>query len=173
KAYGLDPERIGTWGSSAGGHLSALMAVSGDVPELEGDGGNPGISTVIQAACDQCGPTDLERMADPELAARSPVLHEVTDNFVGGPVAEHRETARLVSPIHHVSPACPPILVLHGEDDPTVPVAESTIFHRALIAAGVDSTLHVLSGEKHGWDVNLTRDKIVAFFQRTLGVTPL
>jgi len=124
---------------------------------------------VIQAACDQCGPTDLERMADPGLAAQSPVLREVTDNFVGGPVAEHRETARLVSPLQHVSPDCPPILVLHGEDDPTVPVAESIIFHQALTAAGVDSTLHVLPGEAHGWDINLTRDTIVTFFQRTLG----
>jgi len=123
---------------------------------------------VIQAACDQCGPTDLERMADPELAAQSPVLREVTDNFVGGPVAQHRETARLVSPLRYVSPECPPILVLHGEEDPTVPVAESIIFHQALTAAGVDSTLHVLPGEGHGWDINLTRDTIVAFFQRTL-----
>lgn len=168
--YGLDPERIGTWGSSAGGHLSALMAVTGEVDELEGEGGNPGVSSRIQAACDQCGPTDLERMADPALAAENPVLQEVTDNFVGGPVAEHRDTARLVSPLRYVSPSCAPILILHGDEDPTVPVAESVIFHQALTEAGVDATLHVLKGEKHGWDAALTRDRIVAFFQRTLGV---
>ena len=131
--------------------------------------GNPGVSSRIQAACDQCGPADLERMSDTGLAAESPVLQEVTDNFVGGSVAEHRDTARLVSPLGYVSSSCAPILILHGDEDPTVPVAESVIFHQALTAAGVDATLHVLEGEKHGWDAALTRDIIVEFFRRTLG----
>ncbi len=166
--YGFDPNRIGTCGRSAGGHLSALMAVSGDVPELEGDGGNPGVSTTIQAAVDQCGPSDLERMADPELAARNPVLQEVTDNFVGGPVSDHRELARRVSPLRHVSNTCPPMLILHGEQDATVPLAESLIFHEALTEAGVDTTLHVMPGVEHGWDVSLTREWIIEFFKRVL-----
>lgn len=166
--HGIDPDRIGTWGSSAGGHLSALMAVSGDVPELEGEGGNSTVSTSVQAAVDQCGPSDLERMADPDLAQLNPVLQEVTDNFVGGPTTEHRPLARLVSPLHHVSSRCPPILILHGEEDPTVPVVESVILHEALLAAGVDTTLQVLPGEGHGWDVDLTRDAIIEFFRRTL-----
>ncbi|MBT6146957.1 MAG: prolyl oligopeptidase family serine peptidase [Gemmatimonadetes bacterium] len=107
-------------------------------------------------------------MADPQLAAANPVLREVTDNFVGGPVADHRDIARLVSPLHYVSADCPPILILHGDQDPTVPLAESTIFHQALTVAGVDSTLHVLPGEGHGWEESLTRDRIVEFFRRTL-----
>jgi acetyl esterase/lipase len=166
--YGLDPDRIGTWGGSAGGHLSALMAVSGEVAALEGEGGHAGVSTMIRAACDRCGPTDLERMADPQLAAQSPVLREVTDNFVGGPVADHRDIARLVSPLRYVSADCPPILILHGDQDVVVPVAESLIFHDALVAAGVDATLRVLPGEGHGWDEGLTRDTTVEFFRRTL-----
>ena len=166
--YGFDADRIGTCGRSAGGHLSALLAVTGDLADLEGARGNAGFSTAVQAAVDQCGPSDLERMADPELAAQSRVLQEVTDNFVGGATAEHRELARRVSPLHYVSASCPPMLILHGEIDPTVPVEESLIFHDALISAGVDSTLDVLPGIEHGWDWGLTHDRIVGFFERTL-----
>jgi acetyl esterase/lipase len=166
--YGLDADKIGTCGRSAGGHLSALLAVSGDRPELEGDGGNAGFSTIVQAAVDQCGPSDLERMADPDLAAKHPMLQQVTDNFLGGATAEHRDLARLVSPLRHVSADCPPMLILHGEIDPTVPLEESLIFHEALTAVGVDSTLNVLPGIEHGWDWDLTHDRIVEFFERTV-----
>lgn len=166
--YGLDPDRIGTCGRSAGGHLSALMAVSGDVPELEGDDAPYGVSTKIQACVDQCGPSDLERMADAELCAQAPTLEEVTSNFVGGPVGQNRDLARLVSPLRHVSAACPPMLIIHGEKDATVPLEESVIFHDALVAAGVDSTLDILPGVEHGWDAALTYDRIVDFFRRTL-----
>ncbi len=166
--YGLDPDRIGSHGSSAGGHLSALMAVSAGVEELEGEGGSPGVSSAVQAAYAQCGPTDLERMADPDLIAATPVLEEVTHNFLGGPVEGKRPLARLMSPLTYVSPSCPPILMVHGEDDPIVPVEESVIFHRALTAAGVDTALHRLPGQEHGLPLELTRPLIVEFFQRVL-----
>jgi acetyl esterase/lipase len=166
--YGLDADRIGTFGSSAGGHLSALMAVSAGVAELEGDGGNADVSSAVQASYDQCGPTDLERMADADLAAASPVLEEVTYNFLGGPVGERRDLARLMSPLTYVSPGGPPILIVHGEDDPTVPVAESVVFHEALIAAGVDATLHRLPGQGHSLPQDLTAPIVAEFFQRVL-----
>ncbi|MBT6630786.1 MAG: prolyl oligopeptidase family serine peptidase [Gemmatimonadetes bacterium] len=107
-------------------------------------------------------------MADSDLAAKNPVLQEVTDNFVGGATTVHRDLARLVSPLRHVSADCPPMLIIHGEIDPTVPLEESLIFHDALTAAGVDSTLNILPGIEHGWNWNLTHDRIVEFFERTL-----
>lgn len=167
--YGLDPDRIGSAGASAGGHLSALLGASHGVEELEGDGGNAEQSSTVRASLDVCGPTDLMRMAVPELQERFEVLHEVTVNFLGGPVAERSELGRLVSPLTYASASCPPMLIIHGEDDPTVPVEESIIFHEALRTAGADSTLEVLEGVGHACPWEQIEDTVASFFQRTLG----
>ena len=61
---GLDPERIGAWGASAGGHLVAMLGVAPDRPELEGSGGWAEHSSRVQAVCDFYGPSDLLAMTD-------------------------------------------------------------------------------------------------------------
>jgi len=60
--YGIDPNRIGAWGPSAGGHLVALLGTAGDVNDFE-VGPNPGISSRVQAVCDFFGPTDFTKMS--------------------------------------------------------------------------------------------------------------
>ncbi|MCX7825635.1 MAG: alpha/beta hydrolase, partial [Verrucomicrobiae bacterium] len=57
--YNVNPDRIGCWGSSAGGHLCAFLGVSGDKPEFEGKGGYAGVSSRVQAVVDYCGPADM------------------------------------------------------------------------------------------------------------------
>ena len=166
--HGLDPERIGSAGSSAGGHLSALLAVSRGVEELEGNGGNPDQSSAVQAALAVCGPADLSRIAVPEIRAQFPVLYEVTENFLGGPVAERAELCRLMSPLTYVSRECPPLLVIHGAEDPTVPVEESLIFHQALQEAGSEGHLTILDGVGHGCPWDQVEDSVVSFFHRSL-----
>ncbi|MBM3855948.1 MAG: alpha/beta hydrolase, partial [Verrucomicrobia bacterium] len=71
--YGIDPERIGATGGSAGGHLTAMLATSHKVKELEGDGGNAGLSSRVQAAVAMATPAEMTRFAersgvDPKLA---------------------------------------------------------------------------------------------------------
>ncbi len=56
KEYGIEPNRIGLWGSSAGGHLVSLLGTSSDIKKLEGDNGTPGISTRVTCVVDYCGP---------------------------------------------------------------------------------------------------------------------
>jgi acetyl esterase/lipase len=167
--YGYDPENIGVWGHSAGGLLASLMATSSDMPQLEGDGPHQGISSRVQAACDECGsPHTLSYFARPEIKARSPGVHHNLSLYLGGPVEERSELATLVSPATYVSTKCPPIFQIHGEADNMVPIEDSIAFHQALLAAGVDSTIRTLPGIGHGWEAALTRDDVVAFFRRAL-----
>ena len=71
--FRIDPNRIGVWGLSAGGHLAALLGTSGDSPALEGPGKNEGVSSRVQAVVDWYGPTDLARMGGSHDLPGSPL----------------------------------------------------------------------------------------------------
>lgn len=168
-SYGYNGESMGAWGHSAGGLLSALVATSGDAPEVEDPDGPAGVSSRVQAACDECGaPHDFAYFARPDIKARFAPVAENVRLYLGGAADERPELARLVSPSTYVSSSTPPMLLIHGTADAIVPVEETEDFHKLLLAAGVDSTLRLLSGAGHGWDDALTRDQIVRFFERTL-----
>ena len=167
--YGYRSDAIGVWGHSAGGLLAAILGTSGDFTGLEGDGGNPGVSSRVQAVCDQCGaPHDFAYFARPEVKTRFAAVTENLRLYLGGLVEERLQLARLVSPSTYISADCPPTLLIHGDADNIVPVEETIAFHKALKAAGVDATLRILPGIGHGWDAALTRDDVSTFFTRIL-----
>jgi len=169
--YHVDPNHIGVWGGSAGGHLVALLGTSGDVEALEGDLGHPEQSSRVQAVCDWFGPTDfltmrqqaLERRRRQDAARPSAELQ-----LIGGTIDERRGLAVLASPVTYVSEDDPPFLIAHGDSDPVVPVQQSQLFHDALKKAGVDSELLVLEGQGHGFRSREPFQAAVAFFERTL-----
>ena len=167
--YNLDPDRIGAWGSSAGGHLAALLGVSAGVPELEGNGGHAEYSSAVKAVCDFNGPSDLTRVAIPEIREKYQDLYKVTECYLGGPVAERCDLARMVSPLTYVTRGSPPMLIFHGSADTVVPVEESELLYKAMRCAGAKAELDVLPGAEHGWDhVTLTDEKVISFFKREL-----
>ncbi|MBI3985871.1 MAG: TIM barrel protein [Lentisphaerae bacterium] len=167
--YGYRADAIGAWGHSAGGLLAALLGTSGDVPELEGPGGHNGVSSRVQAVCDECGvPHDLAYFARPEVKARYSYVDDNIRRYLGAPVEDRLDLARRVSPRTYVSKDNPPMLLIHGSADGAVPVEEMIEFHDALRAAGVDVALRILPGIGHGWKTSLTHDDIVSFFKRTL-----
>jgi acetyl esterase/lipase len=145
KKYNLDGDRIGVWGSSAGGHLVALLGTTGDVEELEGKGGNADQSSRVQAVVDFFGPTDFAAMGGSHDKADSP-----ESKLVGGAVPQSKEKVAKANPIAYVTKNDPPFLILHGDKDTAVPFNQSELLHEALKKAGVDSTFVPMKGSGHG-----------------------
>lgn len=167
--YGYRGDAIGAWGHSAGGLLASFLGVTGGVAAVEGEGAYAGVSSRVQAACDCCGvPHDFSWFKRPDILARFAPVAENLRLYLGGPVGEREELARAMSPTSYISSACPPMLLIHGDADTVVPKEEMVEFHARLKAAGADADLRLLPGAGHGWNAELTRPAIAAFFERTL-----
>ena len=174
--FGFDPQRLGAWGSSAGGHLVALLGTAHEVREWDGlHDENPGVSSRPDAVCNWFGPSDFLRMND--FPGR--IDHDAADSpeskFVGGPIQEHPEKTRRASPIRYVTADDPPMLHMHGEVDQAVPYNQSELLHAALDRAGLDSTLYMVKAADHGFrgmqgdTAESLIERVAAFFARTLG----
>ena len=163
KQYGIDPDKIGVFGSSAGGHLVALLGTSGDVKELEGDNGSPGVSSRVACVIDMCGPSDF-LVKDIERLPASPAVAAL----LGGPIAERRDAAKAASPVTYASKDDPPFLIFHGTNDTTVPFDQGQRMHDALQAAGVSSVFVKIEGGGHGIGGPEVQQRIKAFFDKHL-----
>ena len=150
--YGIDPNAIGVWGASAGGHLAAMLGASAGVEEADGTiGEHTDVSTEVQAVCSWFGPTDFFTMP---IGRRQFAAGQVPEiQLLGGRISEKQDLARLVSPVSHISKGDPPFLFMHGDRDPLVPLQQSRLMHDLLTAAGVRSELIVLEGEGHGFSL--------------------
>ncbi|MBI1390388.1 MAG: alpha/beta hydrolase fold domain-containing protein [bacterium] len=173
--YRIDSKRIGVWGSSAGGHLAAMLGTSGGVSELEGDGGWLDQSSRVQAVCDFYGPTNFKRMLDQPSAMDHASADSPESRLVGGRVADMEETVRSADPITYINADDPPFLIAHGDRDMTVPFNQSQLLYDALQAANVESELIVVEGGGHGgWngDTRPTQreinQRVIAFFEKHL-----
>jgi dipeptidyl aminopeptidase/acylaminoacyl peptidase len=145
--YNIDPDRIGVIGTSAGGHLVAMLGTSGKVSELEGSiGAHTDVSSQVRCVADLFGPTDfLALYGGHSLSPDNPEAQ-----LIGGPLGGKIEAARSASPITFVSTDDPPFLVIHGTKDPAVNFNQSERFVEALKKAGVDVTFVPVVGAGHG-----------------------
>jgi acetyl esterase/lipase len=145
KKYNLDPDRFGAWGGSAGGHLVALLGTTGDVKELDGKGDNLDVSSRVQAVCDWFGPTDLGQMGGSHDKPDSPEA-----KLIGGPLQDNKDKVARANPITYVTKNAAPFLIMHGDQDKTVPPGQSEMLQEALKKAGVEVTYEVVKGAGHG-----------------------
>lgn len=175
----IAPDKIGVWGSSAGGHLVAMLGVSGDVKEWD-RGANLNQSSCVQAVCDWFGPTDflaftpspgMERPPNPQPAPAADRPDSPLAQLIGGAVSANKDKARAASPVSYVTKDDAPFLIMHGDKDPLVPPAQSKELQEALVKAGVSSTLVILPGAGHGgrqFNDRETLTRVSGFFSKTL-----
>lgn len=148
KKYNINPDRIGCWGSSAGGHLVACLGTMADKAEFEGHGGYEGVSSRVQAVVDFCGPVDF-------TGAKSVLQGDETKDppalvaLFGGNRSAMPEVWKQASPITYVAAGDPPFLIVHGDKDTTVPHEQSEWLEAALKKAGVPVQFITVKGGGH------------------------
>ena len=146
--YNIDPNRIGVWGESAGGHLVACLGTMADQKQFEGDGGYPGVSSAVQAVVDFYGPTDFD---GPLTPIYSDEAIRLTEGLFGVPHDQDPALWKSGSPVDFVKAGDPPMLLVHGDADTLVPLVQSTVFDDALTKAGVPHQLVVVKNGGHGF----------------------
>ena len=179
RKYNLDPSHIGIFGDSSGGWTSAMAAVTGDVPSLEGDEGVTGVSSAVQAAIAFYPPTDFLQMdrwamhrCDPKADIQSPVrgaafCHDGPESpesrLVGCPIQACPEKTTQANPVTYISPADPPIMIIHGMSDLLVPYNQGELFYNALNKACHESVFITMPVAGHGvWYRMLTDPTLAA-----------
>lgn len=153
-AWNLTTNTILVAGDSAGGHLAALVGVTNGSRELEGEvGGDRGTSSDVQGIISFYGGSDLTTILQQSTPHGLNVRVPALDLLLGGQPDAVPELARLASPVFHIDRKDPPLLLIHGDQDPQMPVNQALELSAAYRKAGASAQLEIIAGAAHGGTV--------------------
>ncbi len=163
--YHIDPRRVVVFGRSAGGHLALMAAMAPASQEVDLPQCAP--MPPVAAVLDFFGITDVKALAE------NLPQGDFANDWIGQG-ADRLELATRMSPLALVRPGLPPIFVMHGTADNTVPYAQSVRLHDALTAAGVPNQFYTVKNGVHGFDqkTSLTLWASIRDFLAAHGVLP-
>jgi acetyl esterase/lipase len=165
KDYKIDPDRLGIFGASAGGHLSMMQGTAGTAGKSDARDPVDKVSSRVQAVACFFPPTDFLNYGKPgenaigrgilkgfqppfDFHEADPNTHKferITDE------AKIIEIGKSISPVNHASADDPPTLIFHGDADKLVPIQQAEVMVEALKKNGVEAKLVVKPGASHGW----------------------
>ncbi|RAS75540.1 alpha/beta hydrolase [Priestia endophytica] len=142
--FNINPEKIGIWGDSSGGHLAllaGLTASESNQKHLQ--------DCRVQAVVDWFGPTNFLSMSQYPSVFDHDSPQSPESKLIGGAVQENKTKAQQASPIEYVHTDAPPILIMHGDTDDVVPYEQSVELFNKLRQAGNDATMYRIKGAGH------------------------
>jgi acetyl esterase/lipase len=150
--FGIDPDRLGLVGASAGGHLALLSTVHAEDGDPESKDPLRKFDSRVKAAAVFFPPTDFLEWGEGEPDYSGSIGHLFFNGGVDGqPEANVLETAKRLSPLHNIPDTTPPYLLIHGDADPMVPLNQSKKFVDAVNEKGGKAELIVKPGGGHPW----------------------
>lgn len=152
--YGVDPNRLGVTGGSAGGHLSLVLGTRGTKGSADAKDPIDRESSAVQCVACFFPPTDFLNYGEPGVNATGvgtlqnfkPAFGSAADTEEG-----RQKLGREISPIYFVHSNQPPMFILHGDADKLVPIQQAEAFVQASEKVGAKTKLVVKKGEAHGW----------------------
>lgn len=150
REYGVDPERIGVLGASAGGHLAAMLSTLHEQPSLPASpyvpdsidrlSARPAFTLLLYPVIDLTDDAVTHRGSRTNLTQDNPALYAA------------------LSPQRLVSRSTPPAFLVHGTNDRLVPVKNSLLYYEACLAAGAPAEMHILDNGPHGFGMATAMD---------------
>ncbi|MEO8429857.1 MAG: alpha/beta hydrolase, partial [Verrucomicrobiota bacterium] len=152
--YGIEPNRIGISGASAGGHLSLTMGTQGVTGKADAKDPIDREDSAVQAVACFFPPTDFLNYGKAgEDAVGVGILKDFKAAF--GPRSdtpeERQKLGKEISPVYFITSNMPPTLIIHGDADKLVPIQQAEVFVNRAREVGVTAKLDVKEGKAHGW----------------------
>lgn len=169
KRLNINPNRIGAWGMSAGGHLTAMLATTGGVKEFEGKGYN-NVSSRVQAASDYCGPTNLGHIQAETQGPQWKIRFEDPNSPMHILLAKDVRPEKLnwASPATYVTKDDAPLQIIHGDKDDVVPIDQSVTLYEIYKKCKLPAEYTRVGGAGHSVFSKENTERTLSFFDRYL-----